>query len=48
MSLARATISMSRFFDDLAVAPSAAFYRPVAELGHLLVEIEARAFALAA
>ena len=37
-----------RFFDDLAVAPSAAFYRPVAELGHLLVEIEARAFALAA
>lgn len=37
-----------RFFDDLAVAPSASFYRPVAELGHLLVEIEARAFALAA
>jgi TorA maturation chaperone TorD len=37
-----------QFFDDLAVAPSANFYRPVAELGRLLVDIEARAFALAA
>jgi len=37
-----------QFFDDLAVAPSAAFYRPLAEIGRLLVDIEARAFALAA
>ncbi|KPQ07943.1 MAG: putative anaerobic dehydrogenase component [Rhodobacteraceae bacterium HLUCCA12] len=37
-----------RFFDDLAVAPSAAFYRPMAEIGRLLVDIDARAFALAA
>jgi len=37
-----------QFFDDLAVAPSAQFYRPVAELGRLLVDIEARAFSLAA
>lgn len=37
-----------QFFDDLAVAPSARFYRPVAELGRLLIDIEARAFALAA
>ncbi|WP_333828958.1 TorD/DmsD family molecular chaperone [Pararhodobacter sp.] len=34
--------------DDLAVAPSANFYRPLAEIGRLLVDIEARAFALAA
>ena len=37
-----------QFFDDLAIAPSADFYRPVAEIGRLLVDIEARAFALAA
>lgn len=35
------------FFDDLAVAPSADFYRPVAEIGRNFVDIEARAFALA-
>jgi TorA maturation chaperone TorD len=38
----------AQFFDDLAIAPSAGFYRPVAEIGRLLVDIEARAFALAA
>lgn len=38
----------AQFFDDLAIAPSARFYRPLAEIGRLLVEIEARAFALAA
>lgn len=38
----------AQFFDDLAIAPSASFYRPVAEVGRLLVEIEARAFSLAA
>ncbi|WP_209424740.1 molecular chaperone TorD family protein [Pararhodobacter sp. SW119] len=38
----------AQFFDDLAIAPSADFYRPVAEIGRLLVDIEARAFALAA
>ncbi|MCC5971764.1 MAG: molecular chaperone TorD family protein [Pararhodobacter sp.] len=37
-----------QFFDDLAVAPSAGFYRPLAEIGRLIVDIEARAFALAA
>jgi TorA maturation chaperone TorD len=37
-----------QFFDDLAIAPSASFYQPVAELGRLLVDIESRAFALAA
>lgn len=37
-----------QFFDDLAVAPSAELYRPVAEIGRLLTDIEARAFALAA
>lgn len=37
-----------QFFDDLAIAPSAAFYRPLAEIGRLLTDIEARAFALAA
>ncbi len=37
-----------QFFDDLAVAPSAQFYRPLAEIGQLLIEIESRAFALAA
>ena len=38
----------AQFFDDLAVAPSAAFYRPVAEVGRLLVDIDSRAFSLAA
>ncbi len=38
----------AQFFDDLAIAPSAEFYRPVAEIGRLLTDIEARAFALAA
>lgn len=38
----------AQFFDDLAIAPSASFYRSVAEVGRLLVDIEARAFALAA
>jgi TorA maturation chaperone TorD len=37
-----------QFFDDLAIAPSASFFRPVAEIGRLLVDIEARAFSLAA
>ena len=35
-----------QFFDDLAVAPSARFYRPVAEIGNLLIDIETRAFSL--
>ena len=38
----------AHFFDDLAIAPSAKFYRPLAEIGRLLTDIEARAFALAA
>ena len=37
-----------QFFDDLAIAPSASFYRAVAEVGRLLVDIEERAFSLAA
>lgn len=37
-----------QFFDDLAIAPSASFYRPVAEIGRLIIDIETRAFALAA
>ncbi|MRH21971.1 molecular chaperone TorD [Rhodovulum strictum] len=36
-----------QFFDDLAIAPGAAFYRPLAEIGRLIVDIETRAFALA-
>lgn len=36
----------AQFFDDLAIAPSARFYRPLAEIGRLFVDIEARAFAL--
>jgi TorA maturation chaperone TorD len=35
-----------QFFDDLAIAPSADFYRPLAEVGRIFVEIESRAFAL--
>ncbi len=38
----------AQLFDDLAVAPSGDFYRPVAEIGRLFVDIEARAFALGA
>ena len=37
-----------QFFDDLAIAPSARFYRPLAEIGRLLTDIESRAFTLAA
>lgn len=37
-----------QFFDDLAIAPSASFYQPVAEIGRLLTDIESRAFSLAA
>ncbi len=37
-----------QFFDDLAIAPSAKFYRPLAEIGRLLTDIETRAFSLAA
>ncbi len=37
-----------QFFDDLAIAPSARFYRPVAEIGRLFLDIEARGFMLAA
>lgn len=36
----------AQFFDDLAIAPSARFYRALAEVGRLFVDIEARAFAL--
>lgn len=36
-----------QFFDDLAVAPSADFYRHVAEIGSLFTDIEIRAFELA-
>ncbi|HMO09242.1 MAG TPA: molecular chaperone TorD family protein [Paracoccaceae bacterium] len=35
------------FFDDLGRAPSSSFYRAVAGIGRQLIEIEARAFALA-
>ncbi|MBQ1202240.1 MAG: molecular chaperone TorD family protein [Loktanella sp.] len=38
----------AQMFDDLAIAPSAQFYRPIAEIGRLLTDIEARAFQLAA
>ncbi|MFY9241364.1 MAG: molecular chaperone TorD family protein [Roseovarius sp.] len=38
----------AQFFDDLAVAPSARFYRAVAEVGRIFVDIETRAFALEA
>jgi len=36
-----------QFFDDLAVAPSADFFRHVAEIGSLFTDIEIRAFDLA-
>jgi len=35
-----------QFFDDLAVAPSARFYRAVAEVGRIFTDIEAQGFAL--
>ncbi|MDD9717449.1 molecular chaperone TorD family protein [Dinoroseobacter sp. PD6] len=38
----------AQFFDDLAVAPSARFYRSVAEVGRIFTDIETRAFALEA
>lgn len=38
----------AQFFDDLAVAPSAKFYRAVAEIGRIFTDIEIRAFALEA
>lgn len=37
----------AQFFDDLAIAPSARFYRPLAEVGRLWIDIDARALALA-
>jgi TorA maturation chaperone TorD len=36
----------AQFFDDLAIATSADFYRPLAEIGRVFMDIEARAFAL--
>lgn len=36
----------AQFFDDLAIASSANFYRPLAEIGRVFMDIEARAFAL--
>ena len=38
----------AQFFDDLAMAPSARFYRAVAEIGRIFTDIETRAFALEA
>jgi TorA maturation chaperone TorD len=38
----------AQFFDDLTIAPSARFYQKLAEIGRLLVDIDARAFQLAA
>ena len=38
----------AQFFDDLTIAPSARFYQKLAEIGRLLVDIESRAFQLAA
>lgn len=37
---------MSRFLDDLDKAPSARFYRSVAEIGRVFLEIETQAFAM--
>ncbi|KIN71950.1 TorD/DmsD family molecular chaperone [Sulfitobacter guttiformis] len=37
-----------QFFDDLAVAQSARFYRALAEVGRVFIDIETRAFALEA
>ncbi|MFD0858711.1 TorD/DmsD family molecular chaperone [Roseovarius aquimarinus] len=38
----------AQFFDDLAVSPSARFYRNVAEIGRIFTDIETRGFALEA
>lgn len=38
---------VTQFFDDLAIAPNARFYRPVAEIGRIFTDIEMRAFELA-
>jgi TorA maturation chaperone TorD len=38
----------AQFFDDLAVSPSARFYRAVADIGRIFIDIETRAFALEA
>jgi TorA maturation chaperone TorD len=38
---------VTQFFDDLAVSPSANFYRAVAEIGRTFTDIETRAFELA-
>lgn len=38
---------VTQFFDDLAIAPSARFYRPIAEIGRVFTDIESRAFELA-
>ena len=38
---------VTQFFDDLAIAPSARFYRPIAEIGRVFTDIEGRAFELA-
>ncbi len=35
-----------QFFDDLAIAPSADFYRPLADVGRIFMEIELRAMTL--
>jgi TorA maturation chaperone TorD len=37
-----------RFFDDLAAAPSARFYKPVGELGSAFLAVETVAFQMAA
>ena len=39
---------VTRFFDDLAIAPSARFYRAVAGIGRIFTDIETRAFTLQA
>ncbi len=38
---------VTQFFDDLAVSPSAEFYRAVAEIGRTFTDVEMRAFELA-
>jgi len=39
-------VRIGRFFADLETAEHAEFYRPVATLGRLFIEIETEAFAL--
>lgn len=36
----------AQFFDDLAIAPSAEFFRAVAEVGRTFIDVETRAFEL--